>query len=461
MLDAALPRWSVLHAPIVVHPIAELIGGAVRHGVPDLRTSTDCGAQPGLIQGNYLWEDTSVPSIALNLWLRLETIRLTAQRIPFFVPEIGEAEIAEVVETLRSGWLTTGPRTKQFERDFAAYVGAKHAIAVNSATAALHLALDAIGVTSGDEVIVPTMTFTATAEVVIHRGATPVFVDCEADTLNMDASQLERRITRRTKAIIPVHYGGQPCEMDQILEIARSRGLKVIEDAAHALPARYRGRMIGTIGDVTCFSFYANKTITTGEGGMITTEDSELAEKMSIRSLHGMSKEAWKRFTAEGSWYYEVVYPGYKYNMPDIAGALGLHQLRRADEFRDARRHAAERYAARLADMPQVCALAVRDHVQHSWHLYVVQLALEQLRIDRAQFISELNKAGIGTSVHYLPLHMHPYYRDTFGFQPDDFPAARAAYERIVTLPLYPRMSEDDVDYVVSAIAAIVAEHRR
>jgi perosamine synthetase len=366
-----------------------------------------------------------------------------------------------VVETLKSGWLTTGPKTKQFEQNFGKYVGATHSIAVNSATAALHVALDAVGVSDGDEVIVPTMTFAATAEVVIHLGAKPVLVDCQPDTFNMDPRAFEAAITPRTKAVTPVHYGGQPCDMDPILEIARGKGIKVLEDAAHALPTKYRGRMVGAIGDITCFSFYANKTITTGEGGMITTENAEWADRMNKLALHGLSKDAWKRFSAEGSWYYEIVLPGYKYNLTDIASAIGLHQLEKSDRYWQRRKECAEFYNRRLAKLSALELPVCRDDVQHAWHLYVVQLNLDQLKVTRSQFIELLTEAGIGTSVHYLPLHMHPLYREEYGYQPGDLPVAQGIYERIVSLPVYPRMTDEDLDYVCDTIERIVTEQKR
>jgi len=382
-------------------------------------------------------------------------------QIPFFVPSIGEEEIRLVVETLQSGWLTTGPKVKQFEQDFAGRVGARHAVAVNSATAALHLALEAVGISAGQEVLVPTMTFAATAEVVIHLGAKPVLVDCCPDTLNIDPQDIEKKITPQTKAVIPVHYGGQPCDMDRILTIARANDLRVIEDAAHAIPARYGDRTVGTIGDVTCFSFYANKTITTGEGGMITTDDDRLAERVRIMTLHGISKDGWKRFSAEGSWYYEILAPGYKFNMTDVAASLGICQLRRCDEFWECRQRYAQMYDEGFADVPEVTVPYVELNVQHAWHLYVIQVKFEHLRIDRGDFIKELAEAGIGTSVHYMPLHMHPYYRETFGYQPDDLPVARSVYDRIVSLPIYPRMSDDDVEYVIDNVKRIVTQNRK
>jgi len=386
---------------------------------------------------------------------------LRQHTIPFFVPSIGEEEIESVVETLRSGWLTTGPKVKEFEAAFSERIGLDHSIAVNSATSALQLALEATGVAAGDEVLVPTLTFAATAEVVMHLGARPILVDCRPDTLNIDPDKIEERITPRTKAIMPVHYGGQPCDMDRILEIARAHNLRVIEDAAHALPARYGDRVIGTIGDVTCFSFYANKTITTGEGGMITTDDDELAERMRIMSLHGISKDAWKRFSAEGSWYYEILAPGYKFNMTDVAASLGIHQLARCDEFWEGRRRCAELYDAGFAGVPEVVVPTVELNLQHAWHLYVIQLELDRLQIDRHCFIQELKQAGIGTSVHYVPLHMHPYYRETFGYKPDDLPVAESVYERIISLPIYPKLTEADVQYVVDTVKRIVAENGR
>jgi perosamine synthetase len=366
-----------------------------------------------------------------------------------------------VVETLRSGWLTTGAKVRQFERDFAGYVGARHALAVNSCTAAMHLALEALGLREGDEVLVPTMTFAATAEVVLYFKAKPVLVDCRPDTLNLDPERLERAITPRTKAVIPVHIAGQPCEMDRILEIARRYDLKVVEDAAHALPARYGGRMVGTIGDITCFSFYATKTITTGEGGMATTENPEWAERMRIMSLHGISRDAWKRYTAEGSWYYEILAPGFKYNLTDVAAALGVEQLKKCDRFWAARQRCAQRYTEGLQDVPAIAPPAVAPEVQHAWHLYVVQLDLEQLRIDRNTFIGLLKQAGIGASVHFIPLHLHPYYRDAFGYRPADFPNATAAAARILSLPLYPRLTDADLQRVIDAVRSIVRRHRR
>jgi dTDP-4-amino-4,6-dideoxygalactose transaminase len=381
--------------------------------------------------------------------------------VPFAMPDIGEAEVASVVETLRSGWLTTGPKVRRFEADFARYVGCQHAVAVNSATAALHLALEAIGIQEWDEVLIPTMTFAATAEVVLYFKATPVLVDCRQDTLNVEPDQIERAITPKTRAIIPVHIAGQACDMDRILEIARDYDLKVIEDAAHALPACFQGKMIGTIGDITCFSFYATKTITTGEGGMATTESPEWAERMRIMGLHGISQDAWKRYTAEGSWYYEIIYPGYKYNLTDIAAAIGIEQLKKCDSLWGSRQRCAMLYNEGFRDIPGIITPYVAPDVQHAWHLYVIQLDLEQLRIDRNEFITLLKQENIGTSVHFIPLHLHRYYRETFGYRPQDFPNASSVFERIVSLPIYPRMTEADVKRVIEAVQTIVKQHRR
>ena len=375
-----------------------------------------------------------------------------AKFIPFHVPQIDEEEIRSVVETLRSGWLTTGMKAKQFEEDFARYVGAGHAVAVNSCTAALHLALEAVGIHEGDEVIVPTMTFTASAEVVLYLKAKPVLVDCASDTLNIDTDQIERAITPRTKAIIPVHFGGQACDMKQIREIARKHRLHIIEDAAHALPAKYQGQMIGTIGDITCFSFYATKTITTGEGGMATTNNPDWAARMRMMSLHGISHDAWKRYTKEGSWYYEVVSPGFKYNLTDIGGAIGIEQLKKCDDFATARTRTARAYDQGFSELPEIKTPLCKMDVQHAWHLYVIQLQLDRLKIDRDEFIQALKERGIGTSVHFIPLHLHPYYRNTFGYVPDDFPNATQAYQRIISLPIYPKMSQSDIGKVIEAV---------
>ncbi|HEY3346234.1 MAG TPA: DegT/DnrJ/EryC1/StrS family aminotransferase [Nitrospirota bacterium] len=379
--------------------------------------------------------------------------------IPFSLPSLGNEELEEVADTLKSGWLTTGPKTKKFETDFADYIGCKHAVAVNSCTAALHLALDAIGVGPDDYVITTPMTFAATAEVIRYFGAKPVFVDVEEGTMNIDPDLLEKLLKgmradeiAKVKAVMPVHMAGQPCRMDEIMHIAKTYGLKVVEDAAHTLPARYKGRMVGTIGDITAFSFYATKCITTGEGGMVSTDNEEYAERMRVMSLHGISKAAWKRYTAEGSWYYEINYPGFKYNMADIVSAVGIQQLKKADRLLEIRRRHAEAYNSAFSGMPGVELPEIIPEVEHSWHLYVIKLELEKLMIDRAAFIEELRKKGIYASVHFIPLHMHPYYRNTYGYRPEDYPVAAGLYERIVSLPFYPKMTDDELRYVMGSV---------
>ncbi|MGZ3774630.1 MAG: DegT/DnrJ/EryC1/StrS family aminotransferase [Bdellovibrio sp.] len=378
--------------------------------------------------------------------------------LPYALPDIGEEEIQEVVNALRSGWVTTGPKTKQFENDFSNYLnGGIESIAVNSATAGLHLALEAIGVVAGDEVITTTYTFTATAEVIRYLGAHPVFVDIDPTTFNIDTKKIEEKITSRTKAIIPVHFAGLSCDMDKIVSIARKYNLKVIEDAAHALPTRYKGKMIGTLDtDVTVFSFYATKTITTGEGGMIVTRDSELAKRMKIMRLHGISRDAFDRYTStKPSWYYEVVAPGFKYNLTDIASSLGIHQLRKSDQFQRRRQEMAMTYINALKDLP--LQMPPQDHNSenlHAWHLFVTRLTTNA--ITREDFIAQMAQRGIGTSVHFIPLHLHPYWRDTYSLKADQFPVATDIFNRAVSLPMYTKMTDDDQQRVIKAVREIL-----
>lgn len=381
--------------------------------------------------------------------------------LPFALPHITQAEIDEVVDTLRSGWLTTGPKTKRFEREFAERIGAPHALAVNSATAAMHLALDAIGLQPDDEVIVPVYTFTSTAEVVVYFRARPVFVDVDPITNNLDPAQLEKHITSRTRAIMVVHIAGLPAEMDDILAIARTYNLPVIEDAAHAFPAKYRGRMIGSISDLTAFSFYATKALATGEGGMLTTTNARYAERIAMMSLHGISRDAWKRYSAEGSWYYEVLQAGYKYNMTDLAAAIGLHQLARSEWLLERRQAIAQRYTDAFSQWPELETPPDPAHIEHAWHLYILRLRLERLAITRDAFIQALKQANIGTSVHFIPLHLHPFYRDTYQLMPDDFPAALQAYQRSISLPIYPGMTDEDVEDVIAAVEQIIATQKK
>ena len=390
-----------------------------------------------------------------------------AQFLPYALPSIGEEEIAEVIDSLRSGWITTGPKVKRFEADFADYVGAKHAIAVNSCTAGLHIALTAFDIGPGDEVIVPALTFCSTANVVVHLGARPVLVDV-GDDFNITPEALEAAITPRTKAIMLVHYGGQACDLAAIYKVAARHNLAVVEDAAHAVGSNYRGRMIGSdalqdsgkgLRRVTVFSFYATKNMTTGEGGMVTTKFDGLAEHMRILTLHGMSRDAWKRYTGSASWYYEVISAGYKDNMTDIQASLGIHQLRRLDGFIKIRQRYASLYDEAFADLPEVKTPMTHADRNHIYHLYVISLDLERLVIDRTQFIEELKAQNIGASVHFIPIHLHAFYQKEFGYRPGALPRAESIYNRIVSLPLYPRMTERDVRDVISAVHQICSSN--
>ncbi len=377
--------------------------------------------------------------------------------VPFHRPSIGTEEIEAVVEVLQSGWLTTGPRVHEFESAFSRFVNARHAVAVSSCTAALHLALAAIGVGEGDEVIVPAMTFAAAGEVALHLRARPVLVDCAPGSHHLDPDAVERAITRRTKAILPVHHAGAPCDMDRILEIARRHNLKVIEDAAHALPARHLGRMVGALGDITCFSFYATKTITTGEGGMATTDNEEYAERMHTLRLHGISRDA-----AEASWRYDILEPGYKYNLTDIQAALGLVQLRKCETMRAQREKIAGRYTRALASLDTFEAPETPpDGDCHAWHLYVVRVNASALRIGRDEVIEELKKRGIGASVHFIPLHLHRLYQERLGYRRGQFPNAERRFEESMSLPIYSAMTDQESDRVVEALQDVGREFRR
>ena len=378
--------------------------------------------------------------------------------LPFALPEIGEEEIDEVVASLRSGWVTTGPKAKQFEQDFSEWLGGGvESISVNSATAGLHLALEALGIGPGDEVITTTHTFTATAEVIRYLGADPVFVDVCTDTLCIDPCLIERAITPRTKAIIPVHFAGLSADMGAILGIAKRHGLRVVEDAAHALPSTCGGRLIGSLeSDVTVFSFYANKTITTGEGGMLVTRDASIAKRAKVMRLHGINRDAFDRFTAKvPSWFYEVVAPGFKYNLTDIAASLGIHQLKKAYRFQQKRQAIAEKYHQALKDLPLILPSNAPAGDMHSWHLYVLRLT-DEAKVSRDTFIEEMFNSDIGMSVHYVPLHLHPYWRDTYKLSPEMFPVSQKIYETTATLPLYTRMTDQDIDRVVAAVREIL-----
>jgi dTDP-4-amino-4,6-dideoxygalactose transaminase len=392
--------------------------------------------------------------------------------LPFSPPLIGEEEIAEVVDTLRSDWITTGPKVRRFEEEFAAYVGAPAALGLNSCTAALHTALAALGVGAGDAVITTPMTFVSSVHVIEHVGARPVLADVEPDTLNIDPRRVAEAIETarasglRVRALLPVHLYGHPCDMNPLMDLAREYGLAVVEDAAHALPASHEGRRVGSFAKLfdvpvlTCFSFYATKNLTTAEGGMLTGPPG-LIDESRVWSLHGMSRDAWNRYGAKGSWFYEVIRPGFKYNLTDIAAALGLGQLRKLDGFQARRAEIVRRYTEAFSQFEELDLPVSRPEVEHAWHLYVLRLNFERLSVSREQFIEEMRERRIGTSVHFIPVHTHPYYRDRYGFEPEDFPVAHAEFQRIVSLPLNPRMSNRDVEDVVEAVGDVIEKFKR
>jgi dTDP-4-amino-4,6-dideoxygalactose transaminase len=385
---------------------------------------------------------------------------LPEEFIPIARPDVSEEEIAEVIDSLRSGWITYGPKTQQFEAEFAEAVGTKHAVALNSCTAGMHLALIAAGVGPGDEVITTPITFSATVNVIVHVGATPILADICIDDLNIDPDAVAAKITPRTKAIMPMHYGGQACRMDELMELARRHSLKVIEDAAHAAGAAYKGRPIGCIGDAAAFSFYPTKNMTTSEGGMLTTNDGELAEMTRMLRKHGLSTDAWKRHRPDGNSFYDVVAPGFNYAMTDLQAAIGRGQLKRLPEFNARRSEIAASYNAGLEGIEEIETPVTRPEVTHGWHLYVIRLKLEGLRIDRNQFEQQLRARKIGTSVNFIPIHYHTYYREGFGFTKGDYPVAEDAFERMLSLPMFPGMTDADVDRIVAAVEEIVEEHR-
>lgn len=386
--------------------------------------------------------------------------------IPFHLPTIGEEEIAEVVATLKSGWLTTGPRTAQFEQQFAAYVQAPHALAVNSCTAGLHLALAALGLKEGDEVITTPLTFCATVSTILHVGATPVLADIDQNG-NIDPRSIEARITGRTRAIVPVHLAGLPCDMEAIWDLARHYDLRVIEDAAHAVGSHYRGAPIGSrdaagrSSDAVAFSFYATKNLTTGEGGMVTTHRPDILERMRVLCLHGISKDAWNRYSEKGSWFYQVMECGFKYNLSDLQSAIGIHQLRRQEQFIEVRNKYAARYNELLSDVEELELPPGDPSSRHSWHLYAVRLNLEKLEIDRRQFIENLRERGIGASVHFIPIPLHPFFAEYARLPHNQCPRALALYPRLVSLPLYPEMTMEQVEEVGRAVRQICEQARK
>ena len=387
---------------------------------------------------------------------------MRAEFLPFSKPTIEDDEINEVVDSLKSGWITTGPKVKRFEEAFKAYVGAPYAVPLSSATAGLHLVMLGLRLSPGDEVITTPMTFAATVSMIVVCGAKPVLVDIEPGTLNIDARSIRSKITERTKAIMPVHFAGQSCDMDPIFELAREFNLKVIEDAAHAAGTEYGGKRIGSFESVSIFSFHPNKNITTGEGGMLCTPDEELAEEISLLKFHGMNREAWKRFSAQGNPNYDIVLPGFKYNMMDIQAAIGLHQLPKLDAFIERRHEIAEFYNTAFTDVDELQTPQLAPYPQrHAWHLYTPLVRIEQLSIDRDRFMTELKKENIGSGLHYKAIHHHEYYRDSLGIRPGELPNADYASDRILSLPLFPTMTMDDAQDVVEAVKNVIAKNRK
>lgn len=378
--------------------------------------------------------------------------------LPFAKPSIGEDEINEVIDTLKSGWLSIGPKTQKFEKKLEDYIGCNYVVALNSCTAALHLSLLGLDIGKNDEVITTPFTFAATANTIINVGAKPVFADIRADTYNINPDEIVKKITSKTRAIIPVHYGGQPCEMDEIIKIAKEHDLYVIEDAAHAIGAKYKNKKIGTIGDVTCFSFYAIKNITTGDGGAIATNNKKLSEKIRKLSLHGINKNAWNRYSSKGNWYYEVEYPGYKYNLTDIQSAIGLVQLPKLDNFIERRREISEMYNHGFEKNDAITTPFTSKDVYHAKHLYPI--LVNGLNINRNDFIEELKEMNIGTSVHFIPMHYHPFYKKTFKYKKGDFPITENVFKNLISLPLYPDMSNANVNYVIKCVKKIANKNR-
>ena len=381
--------------------------------------------------------------------------------LPYCRPYFDDEELNRVADVLKSGWWTKGSVTREFEKVFAEYVGAKYAVAVNSCTAAMHIALVAKGIGEGDEVISTPMTFCSTINTIVHTGAKPVLVDIDSKTGLIDVDKIEAAITEKTKAIVPVHYAGQSCDMDKINSIAEKYGLFVLEDCAHALSTEYKGRKIGSMGNACAYSFYVTKNISTAEGGMLTTDDEELYEKASVLSLHGMSKNAWSRYGTKGDWKYEVCDPGFKYNLTDIAAALGIAQMNKLDEMQAIRTEYAEMYNKAFDEIDGITYLKDNGLGKNSAHLYVIQIDKDKFNIDRDAFIELLKDYNIGTSVHFIPICMHPYYINNFGYKKGDFPATEKMFEGIISLPLYPSMSREDVMYVIEAVREIAREHAK
>ncbi len=384
--------------------------------------------------------------------MKLKQRKQKIRKIPYCQALIEEDEINEVIDTLKYGWLTMGPKTLKLEKLLAKYLGAKHVVVVSSCTAAMHLSLIALGIGKGDEVITTPFTFVSTANVIIQAGAEPVFVDIKKDTYDIDPEQIKKAITPRTKAIMPVHYAGQPCDIEAILDIAKKHNLFVIEDAAHAIGAEYKNKKIGTFGTTTCFSFYATKNMTTCEGGAIATNNSKIADKIRILRLHGMDRDAWKRYSEKGSWYYEIKDCGWKYNLIDMQAAIGIHQLKKLDKFNRIRRRYAKIYNEGFKKIKKITIPHERLNIKHVYYLYPILVD----GYDRKEFIKKMQKRGIGCSVHFIPLHLHPFYKSRFGFKKGDFPNSEWVYKREVSLPLYPKMKEEDLRYVIENVKKIL-----
>lgn len=381
------------------------------------------------------------------------------RKVPYALPDVGEEEIKSVIDSIQSNWLSKGPKTVKFEQMFADFVGSKYAIALNSCTAGLHLALKVLNICEGDEVITTPYTFAATVNTIIHVGAKPVLVDIDETTMNIDISKIEDKITEHTKAIIPVHFAGYPCEMTALRKLADKYNLFIIEDAAHAVYTQYKGKMIGSISDITCFSFYATKNLVTGEGGMVTTNNESLANRIRKLSLHGMSKNAWNRYSDKGSWYYEIEEAGYKYNMTDIQAAFGVVQLEKIENIQAKRKWIAEQYNKAFCQEKGLITPYESDENRHAWHLYVLRVQNEAFSITRDQFIEELNNYGVGTSVHFIPIPMHPFYRN-LGYDIEEYPNAKLVFSQAISLPLYPKMTDEDVQHVIQIVKEVANERR-
>lgn len=381
-------------------------------------------------------------------------------QIPFHRPYITESEINAMAESVRSGWITMGRKTQEFEEEFKKYLGVNEAVAVNSCTAALHLALKCVGIKDNDEVIIPAITHASTAEAVGYLNAKPVIVDTDRDTHLIDITEIEKKITKKTKAIIPVHYAGQPAEMKKIQELAKKYNLYVIEDAAHAFPSKYYNKLVGTIGDITCFSFYATKTITTGEGGMATTDNTEWANRMRLLRLHGVTRDAWIRENANNFWEYDVIEPGFKYNPMDISSAMGIEQLKKTDEMQRMREKIAQKYNEAFINNNSLIQYVIREYSETSWYLYPIKLNLESLRINRDRFINELKIKSVSASVHFIPLYRLTYYKN-LGYNKDDFPNSEWIFERSFSLPIYPGMTDLEIDYVIENVLYIAKKYKK